>query len=310
MIDAKNEDNDDKQKKSSRESMNQFFKGLGAWALLLVMGNAFDYVYKPVSSHEVDSSATSALLMHSMGFSVFLLYFTGQVRWLILNGAVGLIMLWIFNASGMENKWVIISTHSVGYIVLATTVIIMILVFGGVVLVWSNLIDFLKDILVRYPQVKSDLREKKILEQILIGYISNIPKIEILQSRVSNDSFGDHDEEIAIGQKERSFAHARAGIMIAKEGGGGGQAGGSDSGAGSLSTRHKNKNPGSRDALSDFHQSDFCPSFSSSADAGANVDMNRRDSMLEVMGCKRPNYCFFCLKTVSNFCSLFSSIQI
>merc|ERR1719502_234042 len=99
--DVSGDDDNGKLSKTNRQSMNQFFKGLGAWALLLVIGNAFDFAYKPISyhHHQVDSSAVSALMMHSMGFSVFLLYFTGQIRWLILNGAIGLVMLWIFNAT-------------------------------------------------------------------------------------------------------------------------------------------------------------------------------------------------------------------
>ena len=272
---------DDKLSKTNRQSMNQFFKGLGAWALLLLMGNAFEMMYKPIASiqgHEVDSSATSALLMHSTGFSVFLLYFTGQIRWLILNGVVGLLMLWIFNATGIENKWVIVSTHSVGYIVLATTVGIMILVFGGVVLVWSNLIDFLKDILVRYPQVKDDLSQKKVLEQVLIRYISNIPKIEVLQSRVSASM--DEDLEVENGQKERSRAHARAGVM--KEcSGNTSEDSVTDVGYNSAKKRH-----GHNKVNSTTH--------SARTEAAG-------DSMLEVMSCRRPNHCFFCLTATPSY---------
>ena len=76
---------------SQNDRLVLFFKGLAAWGLLLAMGYAFERVYVPVSAthREVDYSAASALLMHSMGFSIFLLYFTGQIRWLVLNGLVG-----------------------------------------------------------------------------------------------------------------------------------------------------------------------------------------------------------------------------
>lgn len=94
--------------------------------------------------------------------------FEGQIRWLALNGIVGLALMWVFNRSGMDSRWVVFSTHSVGYVLLALVVIIMILVFGGVVLVWSHLIDFLKEILVRYPEVKQEISENKVLEQVLI----------------------------------------------------------------------------------------------------------------------------------------------
>lgn len=92
----------------------------------------------------------------------------GQIRWLAMNGIVGLALMWVFNRSGMDSRWVVFSTHSVGYVLLAMVIIIMILVFGGVVLVWTHLIDFLKEILLRYPEVQSEISENKILEQVLI----------------------------------------------------------------------------------------------------------------------------------------------
>ena len=38
-------------------------------------------------------------------------------------------------------------------------------------LVWTNLIEFLKDLIERYPQVKGDLSENKLLEQVLISHL-------------------------------------------------------------------------------------------------------------------------------------------
>jgi hypothetical protein len=101
---------------------------------------------------------------------IILTFTAGQMRWLALNGVVGLALLWVFNQSGMDSQWVVFSTHSVGYVLLAVVLIIMILVFGGVVLVWSHLIDFLKEILVRYPEVQEEISENKVLEQVLIRY--------------------------------------------------------------------------------------------------------------------------------------------
>ena len=145
-----------------------------------------------------------------MGFSVFLMLFTGQIRWMALNGIVGLALMWVFNQTGMDNKWVVFSTHSVGYVLLAVVVVIMILVFGGVVLVWSHLIDFLKDVLVRYPQVKDEIPEHKVdghalshvtplsclnplcspaprpltqvLEQVIVRDLSDLPKTTLFAS--------------------------------------------------------------------------------------------------------------------------------
>jgi hypothetical protein len=74
--------NDSASKKENDKQMMLFFRGLGAWALCYVMGYAFDI-------EEVNTSAAFALLMHSMGFSIFLVVLTNQVRWLALNGVVG-----------------------------------------------------------------------------------------------------------------------------------------------------------------------------------------------------------------------------
>jgi len=178
-----------------KQNLVLFFKGLAAWSLTYLFGYTFDMVAEPdtalhsstdtlsivgstISTGEVNSSAAFALLMHSMGFSVFLLYVTGQVRWLALNGVVGLAMLWAFNHTGMENRWIVFSTHSVGYLLLGVVIVIMVLVFGGVVLVWSNLIEFIRDILARYPQVKDELKENKLLEQVLIRYVAELPQVQ------------------------------------------------------------------------------------------------------------------------------------
>eukprot|EP00602_Paraphysomonas_sp_CaronLab_P012657 CAMPEP_0185042554 /NCGR_PEP_ID=MMETSP1103-20130426/42421_1 /TAXON_ID=36769 /ORGANISM="Paraphysomonas bandaiensis, Strain Caron Lab Isolate" /LENGTH=627 /DNA_ID=CAMNT_0027582649 /DNA_START=824 /DNA_END=2707 /DNA_ORIENTATION=- len=194
------------------KSMVLFFKGLAAWGLVMVMGYAFDSFTMsveesgvangqdsiPPTRREMVNSAPFALLLHSTGFSIFLLYFTGQVRWFILNGLVGLGMIWVFHQSGMNNRWIVFSTHSVGYILLAAVVVIMILVFGGVVLVWTHLIDFLKDILVRYPQVKNNLREEKVLEQVLIRYLSDMPSPSLIHPTVPAFTSANGDEESGL----------------------------------------------------------------------------------------------------------------
>ena len=145
-----------------------FFKGLVAWAICMIMGYAFDQTSLPAAatSSEANSSVAFAVMMHCTGFSVFLLYFTGQIRWLVLNAVVGLSLIWVLNMSGMDNKWLVFSTHSVGYVVLAAVIVVMILVFGGVVLVWTHLLDFLKCLLLRYPEVQDELAQKKLLEQV------------------------------------------------------------------------------------------------------------------------------------------------
>jgi uncharacterized membrane protein YjjB (DUF3815 family) len=53
---------------------------------------------------EVNKSPAFALLMHTMGFSIFLVVVTEQIRWLVLNGMVGLTMLWAFNQAGIEQR--------------------------------------------------------------------------------------------------------------------------------------------------------------------------------------------------------------
>lgn len=167
--------------KSQTERMNNFFKGLAAWAICMSLGYAFQVIGADEEPGVRSNSKPFALLMHTMGFSIFLLYFTGQMRWFVINGVVGMIMLWIFNETGLDNRWAVISTHSIGYFILALVVVSSILVFGGVVLVWTHLIDFLMNILNRYPEVKEEIRQEKILEQVLVRYLADMPRPAVLQ---------------------------------------------------------------------------------------------------------------------------------
>lgn len=197
--DAKSNESASKEDQSKRFVL--FFKGLIAWALCYAFGYSFDFIALPISSlhhREVNSSAAFALLMHSMGFSIFLLYFTGQIRWLALNGIVSLLIMFLFNQSGMSPKWVIFSTHSLGYVLLFAVIVIMILVFGGVVLVWHHLVSFLKDVLSRYPQVKDELGQNKLLESVLIRYIADMPSTNLFQTDTP------HELVIEYGKDEES----------------------------------------------------------------------------------------------------------
>lgn len=173
----------DSKKEDVKKNLALFFKGLMAWGTVVLMSYTFDMASRAGSAKdilqedtEVNNSTAFVLLMHTFGFSVFLLYFTGQIRWLLINGVVGLTLMWAFNLSGMDRKWIVFGTHTVGYIILLVVVIVMVLVFGGVVMVWSNLMEFLKDILTRYPQVKGELSENKLLEQVIVSVISELPE--------------------------------------------------------------------------------------------------------------------------------------
>jgi len=173
----------DLKREDMKKNLVLFFKGLSAWAMVVLMSYTFDMASRagrtrsaPQEYTEVSNSTAFVLLMHTFGFSVFLLYFTGQIRWLLINGMVGLTLMWMFNLSGMDRKWIVFGTHTVGYIILLVVVIVMVLVFGGVVMVWSNLMEFLKDILTRYPQVKGELSENKLLEQVIVSVISELPE--------------------------------------------------------------------------------------------------------------------------------------
>jgi hypothetical protein len=59
-----------KQPNNMKIRLELFYKGMFAWCLCYAMGYAFDI-------EEVNKSAAFALLMHSMGFSAFLMVFTG-----------------------------------------------------------------------------------------------------------------------------------------------------------------------------------------------------------------------------------------
>jgi hypothetical protein len=42
------------------------------------------------------------------------------------------------------------------------------------------LLDFVKDILIKYPQVKNDLSEDKVVENLIVTYLSDLPKSSLL----------------------------------------------------------------------------------------------------------------------------------
>jgi hypothetical protein len=186
---------------SKKQRMHMFFKGLVAWALCMAMGYAFQIIADADGGSGGSEamrapSKAFALLMHSMGFSVFLLYFTGQMRWLVVNGFVGVVLLLIFNESGIDNRWAVISTHSVGYFILAVVVVASILVFGGVVLVWSHLIEFVKNIISRYPEVTDHIRrDNKVLENVLLSYLAEIPSLSPLRRDYPARGAGGSEEE-------------------------------------------------------------------------------------------------------------------
>ncbi len=195
---------DSKTKEDLKKNLALFLKGLMAWGTVVLLSYTFDIASRTghsdigdsvhhsivpsttghatmsadTASGEVHTSMAFVLMMHTFGFSVFLLYFTGQIRWLIINGLVGLTLMWVFNLSGMNREWIVFGTHTVGYVILLIVVVVMVLVFGGVVMVWTNLVEFLKDILTRYPQVKGELSENKLLEQVIIGVIKELPEPE------------------------------------------------------------------------------------------------------------------------------------
>jgi hypothetical protein len=168
-MDGDRDDREEEKRRHKEKRMSNFYRGVFAWALCYSMAYAFDI-------EEVNNSPAFALLMHTMGFSIFLVVFTQQIRWLALNGIVGLTMLWALNQAGIEQKWVVFSTHSIGYVVLVVVIVAMILVFGGVVFVWSHLLDFIKDILIKYPQVKLELSEDKVVESLIVAYLADLPK--------------------------------------------------------------------------------------------------------------------------------------
>ena len=75
-----------------KKNLGLFFKGLLAWGIVVGTAYTFDIISIPLDVQsaepskqrgEANTSAAFALLMHTFGFSVFLLYFTGQIRWLI-----------------------------------------------------------------------------------------------------------------------------------------------------------------------------------------------------------------------------------
>lgn len=230
---------------------------------------------------EVNSSAAFALLMHAMGFSVFLLYFTGQIRWLVVNGVVGLVMMWVFNLTGMEAQWIVFSTHSVGYVLLAVVVIVMVLVFGGVVLVWSNLMEFLTDILARYPEVKDELSENVLLEQVLSRYNKSAGGGSGASSRESSSgNLAGMKKNSGAGRREGRDVTPSPTVMQDVE------AQGSHGLASALAAR------GSNTSLSPAASTG---SLALSRTSSLQLHETHDARLLPVLSGRRPDSCFFCL---------------
>jgi hypothetical protein len=276
----------DRQKKIDlKKNLALFFKGLAGWGIIVLFSYTFDALSRDPNSDssrggEANTSVAFALLMHTSGFSVFLLYFTGQIRWLMINGIVGLTLMWMLNLSGMDQKWVVFGTHTAGYMILVVVVVVMSLVFGGVVLVWTNLIDFLKDVLVRYPQVKNELSENKLLEQVVVTYISQLPQDNHAKRELSTGAEG---QNVSLhvtrgGTDEESGSTS----LIRTVGKGGGGSGGRDS----TNKKGGNCKNGKSVAVMETqqHHQSFIPS-----DAVLVSAMGRSS-------------CYFCLKNESHLC--------
>ena len=245
------------------------------------------------------NSKAFALLMHSMGFSIFLLYFTGQMRWFLINGVVGMLMLWIFNETGLDNRWAVISTHSIGYFILALVVVSSILVFGGVVLVWSHLIEFLMNIITRYPEVKDEIRQERILEQVLVRYLANMPHTEVLHRP---DDF--IDEEAALTGDHQSRSSLGEELMVStlietpQEAEASNVSHVNDSSCGNnsnsntdavLHRRYHSTNAITTGAAKEGYSNDAALVLKAE-------DNNSNKKLSRVLEAKKPNSCFFCSK--------------
>mmetsp|Transcript_38049 Transcript_38049/g.48522 ORF Transcript_38049/g.48522 Transcript_38049/m.48522 type:complete len:735 (+) Transcript_38049:198-2402(+) len=157
-------------------------RGLVVWLAFSVFAWVFttDFMGIPELIRSVDSSAAWALLMHTTGFSMFLLLLTRQVRWLVLNIVLALGVLWLFSHT-LPANWMLFNINSFGYLLLLMVLLIVLGVAGGLVYVWTNVVDFLKSLCLRYPQVHDDLRANKLLEQVLIRHLSELPRPALLQ---------------------------------------------------------------------------------------------------------------------------------
>lgn len=293
---------------SKKQRIHMFFRGLLAWALCMCMGYAFQMIADADGSDAVRAPSKSfALLMHSMGFSVFLLYFTGQMRWLVVNGFVGIVLLLIFNESGIDNRWAVISTHSVGYFILAVVVVASILVFGGVVLVWSHLIDFVKNIISRYPEVTVHIRrDNKVLERVLLSYLAEMPSLSPLNITsssssssssssyyCSNSDGGGGDEEAGIVASGK--AQAAGGAPSAVTGNAHISKAGSIASTALTQQQQRRPSVGNASRGAGFKYSSSADDVTSTSSASAQLQLPRRLTPL-LESRRGPNTCYFCLK--------------
>ena len=77
----------------TREQRRVWARAMLAWLLFTVAG----WVSIPEPLRFVDQSTALAWMMHVAGFTLFLVLVTRQMRWLPVNFALGLTVLWVMS---------------------------------------------------------------------------------------------------------------------------------------------------------------------------------------------------------------------
>ncbi|CAM9391846.1 unnamed protein product [Chrysoparadoxa australica] len=150
-------------------------RGLGAWLTISLFGWIFNTMDLQAQESikdaalrvlPVSSDAYWPMLMHSVGFSSFLLLVTRRIRWVCLTAGGSFAILCALSA--VPERWQLVVLHSTGYILLFTVVLGTIGVGAGAVWVWGEVISFLKRTCMAYPQVQDDMRSNKLLESVMV----------------------------------------------------------------------------------------------------------------------------------------------
>ena len=129
-------------------------------------------IFNPVAE---DPQSAWAIFTHLCGFAVFLLIMTRKKRWLILPGVSSLWFMWVFKWVHLPPAYWVLATHALGYLMMAVSLLFVMGILSSLLFIWVDLMSFVKNLWVFYPQIKRELQNHPILEKVIVKATGNLP---------------------------------------------------------------------------------------------------------------------------------------
>jgi len=93
-----------------------------------------------------------ALTTHFAGFAVFLFMVTNKKRWLVIPVVSTLVFMWTWRWTHLPREYWAIATHAIGYLLMGTALLMVMGVLSGIVYLWVELVSFVRQLWIFYPQ--------------------------------------------------------------------------------------------------------------------------------------------------------------